>query len=194
MKKFEMKSSNKLKTMSHKSKNLLRTLGFLTLFFSITGCAVMDKSDCTKANWNDLGRMDAFSGKNIFSSRAEACQNHGLGADQFSYERGMQAGLIGFCTAASGRAHGQNGGYYSRGFCPSSTEADFLSGYTLAYEKYKFQTKMKELQSDISNKNYMLSSELLKKDRNPQEIERLRREIKILKNDMHMEIYMRAIN
>ncbi|MCT9809737.1 DUF2799 domain-containing protein [Acidovorax sp. Be4] len=180
--------------MKYQSNNFLRIIGFLTLLFALSGCAVMDKAACTQANWNELGKMDAFSGRNKFSSRAQACQEHGLGADQFSYERGMQAGLIAFCTAASGSAHGQNGGYYSRGFCPSSTEADFLSGYTPAYEKYRFQTRMKNLQSEISHKNHLLSNELDKKDRNHAEIDRLRREIRLLKNDMHMEIYMRAIH
>lgn len=180
--------------MKGKARPLLLRISLFAIFLGMTGCAVMDKADCTRANWNELGRMDAFSGRNKFSSRAQACQEHGLGADQFSYERGMQAGLIAFCTAASGSAHGQNGGYYSRGFCPSSTEADFLSGYTPAYEKYRFQTRMKNLQSEISNNNYLLSNELAKKDRNHSEIDRLRREIKLLKNDMHMEIYMRAIN
>lgn len=180
--------------MRDPSRNFLRIIGFLTLLFSITGCTVMDKADCTHANWNELGRMDAFSGHNKFASRAQACQEHGLAADQFSYARGMQAGLIGFCTAASGSAHGQNGGYYGRGFCPSNTEADFLSGYTPAYARYQFQTRMKNLQSEISNKNYLLGNELAQKDKNHSEIDRLRREIRLLKNEMHMNMYMRVID
>ena len=180
--------------MTGNAQPLLLRISLLAIFLGMTGCVVMDKADCTEANWSELGRLDTLEGKNKFHARAKACKEHGLGADRFSYERGAQAGLIGFCTAASGRAHGQSGKNYRRGFCPSSTEAAFLSGYTPAYQKYKFQEKIRELQSNISMKENSLSNELRMKDRNLQEIESLKRDIKRLKSEMHMEMYMRVID
>ncbi|WP_159917511.1 DUF2799 domain-containing protein [Pantoea sp. 18069] len=180
--------------MHKKSRSIFLRISFLFIFLGMSGCAVMDKSDCMNANWHELGKMDALNGEYVFSSREKACRKHGLGADKSSYDRGMQAGLIGFCTASSGRYHGQNGGTYHRGFCPPNTESDFLSGYTPAYQKYKFQKKISELQSQISTKNELLREESRKTYKSSRDIEELTAEIKRLKEELRMQMYMRVLD
>lgn len=154
----------------------------------------MDKSECTNANWYEIGRGDGLRGEDLFHDRKKSCAKHGMDADEPAYDRGLDAGLIGFCTAASGRAHGAHGGRYARGLCPAATESDFLSGYTPAYEKFKFQQRVRELQSQIALKDDALSAELRKTTKNDKDIDRLRNEIKSLKRELRTEMYLRVLD
>lgn len=180
--------------MQNKPMTSLLRISSLAFFLAMGGCAVMDKSDCFNANWQGLGTIDALTGKNIFPAREESCRKHGVSADKSAYDRGVQQGLIGFCTAASGRHHGQGGGEYRRGFCPSNTEAEFLSGYTPAYEKYKFQQRIMDLQSQISRNDELLKAALDRNPQNSRDIERLRSEIQRLKKELQMSMYLRVLD
>ena len=178
--------------MRHHPQGIFRCIALVCLFAGLAGCAVMDKSECAHANWHEIGKVDGLAGNPMFSVREKACAKHGLGADQSSYERGVQAGLSGFCTAASGRIHGAKGGTYRRGLCPAATESDFLAGYAPAYEKFKFQKKIRELQSQISEKEQLLGQELGKIGK--PDVEGLRQEIKRLKKELQTEMYLRILD
>ncbi|MBS7778150.1 DUF2799 domain-containing protein [Acidovorax sp. CCYZU-2555] len=180
--------------MQDKLTSIFPRLVFPFLLLGLSGCAVMDKSDCIQANWHGLGRMDALNGEYRFSAREKACSKHGLAADESSYDRGVKEGLIGFCTAASGRHYGQNGGVYRRGFCPVHTESEFLSGYTPAQQKYKFQQKTSELQSKIAATNDLLREASRKPSRDSNEIERLTAELKRLNEELRMQMYLRVLD
>lgn len=180
--------------MQHKSPSVFLRIIFLSMFLGMTGCAVMDKSECTHADWHGLGKKDALHGEYGFSAREKSCREHGLGADKASYDRGVQEGLIGFCTAASGLHHGQSGGTYRRGFCPANTESDFLAGYTPAQQKYQFQQKIKALQTQIAAHDDLLREESRRTPRNSNEIERLSAETKRLKDELRMQMYMRVLD
>lgn len=180
--------------MQDKSPPILLRIIFLSLFLGMTGCAVMDKSECSHADWHGLGKKDALKGEDGFSAREKSCRKHGLGADKTSYERGFQEGLAGFCTAASGRHHGQGGGTYQRGFCPAHTESDFLSGYTPAQQKYKFQQKINALQAKIAANDDLLREESRRTPKNSSEIDRLGAETKRLKEELRMQMYLRVLD
>ena len=180
--------------MQDKPTSIFPRLVFLSLLLGLSGCAVMDKSDCIQANWHGLGRMDALNGEYRFSAREKSCSQHGLAADKTSYDRGVQEGLIGFCTAASGRHYGQNGGVYQRGFCPVHTESEFLSGYTPAQQKYKFEQKTSELQSKIAATDDLLREESRKTARNNREIERLTAELKRLREELRTRMFLRVLD
>lgn len=184
----------KREEMQNKAKGIFLWMGAASLISGLTSCAVMDQAECTQANWYAIGRMDGGHGENQFHARQKSCSKHGLGADRPAYDRGLQAGLIGFCTAASGRAHGANGGAYSRGLCPADREGVFLSGYTPAHEKYKFQQRIRQLQSQLALKNDTLSAELRKTSRNDMDIEQLRDEIQNLKRQLQTEMYLRMLD
>lgn len=180
--------------MQHKSPSVFLRIISLSMFLGMTGCAVMDKSECTHADWHGLGKKDALHGEYGFGAREKSCREHGLGADKASYDRGVQEGLAGFCTAASGRHYGQNGGVYQRGFCPVHTESDFLSGYTPAQQKYKFQQKTSELQSKIAATDDLLREESRKTVRNNREIERLTAELKRLREELRTRMFLRVLD
>lgn len=179
--------------MQEKTKNHLRLSILLVTSLWLTGCAIMDKEECLNANWHNLGRWDALNGEYQLSSRTEACAEHGLKANKEAYVQGVQEGLRGFCTAASGQAHGEKGGNYSRGFCPSNTEAAFLTGYTPAYKKYQFRKKMRDLQLEVNNKKELLNQELSKEKKDISRIKVLRNEIQQLKSEMQTEMYIKAL-
>lgn len=172
---------------------LTRAAGVTLLAAWLGGCAVMDKQDCAQADWWALGRADALQGSYRVPERAQACSEHGMGIDKPAYDRGQSEGLRAFCTSPSGQAHGDAGRSYQRGFCPAETEEAFLHGYNPAIEKYRFQQRVKELQSRIDSRQRDLQRELGKKPVDPRAIERLRHDIHHLEQQMRTEMHLRAL-
>lgn len=187
-------SVKKDQEMQNRKRRILLWLGLISIFPYMAGCAMMDKSECLHANWHEIGRMDGLQGHNIFQSRANACSKHGVGADGTAYVHGLQSSLPAFCTAASGRAYGENGGIYTRGFCPANTESQFLSGYTPAHAKFKFQQRIRSLRSAIADKNQSLNVQLRNNPRNNGMIEALKNEIKTLNQELQTEMFMRVLD
>jgi hypothetical protein len=94
--------------MPYRFHALFRPL-FLVLVAALMGlaaCADMSKTECTQADWRELGREDALSGQTLarFGRRAEACRKNGLPADRALYEAGHAQGQAAFCTPARGQA------------------------------------------------------------------------------------------
>lgn len=175
--------------MYHHPQRFFCWFGLICLLAGLAGCAVMDKSECADADWQAIGKTDGLAGNHLFSGREKSCRKHGLGADQSAYERGFQDGLSGFCTAASGRLHGAKGGTYRRGLCTSTSENDFLSGYAPAYEKFKFEKRIRSLQTQIAEKERAAQNKTSK-----HEIESLRGEIRRLRKELQTEMYLRTLD
>ena len=58
------------------------------------------------------------------------------------YNKGYSAGLVAFCTQASGYSFGLKGGTY-KSICPKKSEAEFFKGYTKGMQEYN-EKKEKE--------------------------------------------------
>lgn len=145
---------------------------------ALTSCAVMDKDDCLQSNWHELGQRDALKGSYRAEERRQACTEHGISMDKTAYDRGVVQGKLAFCTSTSGRAHGDAGHSYERGFCPVRAEDDFLQGYLPAIERYKYRQRIKELQQRIDNRHRDLNRELERKEVN-------RRTVEVIRSDIH---------
>lgn len=80
------------------------TLAALTTLLG--GCAAMDKDECLKADWRELGRQDALKGQPAaerFGQRSAACRKNDVGADGDAYRAGHEQGSLAYCTAERGR-------------------------------------------------------------------------------------------
>jgi Protein of unknown function (DUF2799) len=83
----------------------ITVLGSICL--ALAGCGAMSKSDCEKADWNDLGHRDAMAGKASaagFKAREDACVKAGvLTANPAAYFNGHQTGQLSRCTHQRGK-------------------------------------------------------------------------------------------
>ena len=73
----------------------------------LAGCADMNKDECLRADWRELGRQDAMKGQAAaerFGQRSAACRKNDVGADRDAYQAGHAQGRMAYCTAERGRA------------------------------------------------------------------------------------------
>lgn len=97
---------------------------------TVTGCAVMSKDDCAKADWRQLGLSDASAGmgKGRLQDRQKACAKHGVSPDEATYGIGYAEGQKVYCTASRGKAVGKAGDKVPE-VCDGLNDAEFQNGY-----------------------------------------------------------------
>ena len=157
----------------------------------------MDAKDCEYADWSALGREDALNGRSasMGAERAKECRQFGEPVNMRAYQAGFRAGLDDFCTPSSGAAYGDKGRYYSPGYCPAGMEAAFLSGYTPAYDRYKFREKVSELRSDIDSHERDIHKLRSQHDKdNSARIAQLEYELRRLHRQLDDELMIRAVD
>lgn len=109
-----------------------------TIALLVSGCATLNKSECTTGNWSVIGQSDGASGKVIsdqLKAHNKACSKHGISVDQDTYMLGYNEGIASYCTTESGYNVGTKFGksVYNRNaykdVCPDDQELSFLEGY-----------------------------------------------------------------
>lgn len=65
------------------------------------GCATLNESECSEANWQDIGFKDGSAGERSLhiTSYQKACDKHDIAVDVDNYNTGRSKGLITFCTS-----------------------------------------------------------------------------------------------
>lgn len=117
-------------------------------FAALAGCAGvrMDKADCAKADWYELGRQDALYGNGVgyFAKYTKECGEAGVPVDLAALEKGHAAGLPLFCTGEGGRKFGRSGGKYG-GTCSTEQEKDFLPSFEAGRKEYELKERERVL-------------------------------------------------
>ena len=117
----------------------MKFLTLLCLITLISACSTMGIKDCQTANWKALGFKDGRKGNTLKfykENRVEACQKHGLTANDKQYQEGRSDGLKMLCTYNNGVNYGEDGNDYEF-VCPRKLEKDFLRGYELGKTRYE---------------------------------------------------------
>lgn len=96
----------------------------------LQGCATLNESECSEANWQDIGFKDGANGERIqqLNRHQKACGKHGIAVDVDSYNTGRNKGLRAFCTAETGYKQGIDGDEYFD-VCPKSLAGEFRTAY-----------------------------------------------------------------
>ena len=107
----------------------MRCIAVISLLL-ISGCATLSESECTSADWYQIGLKDGTAGEaiHLFSEHQTSCEKHDISADFDLYGQGRNEGLQSYCTSESGYSEGINGLEYV-GVCPEHTEQDFKTAY-----------------------------------------------------------------
>lgn len=121
-----------------------------------TSCAStrMDRADCLKADWYELGRQDAIlgHGKANFAKYAGDCGAEGAPVDMAALEKGHGVGLPLFCSEAGGLKFGRAGGKYA-GLCSAEQEKEFLPAYEIGRNEFE----LKERERKVAEKEAALA-------------------------------------
>lgn len=114
------------------------------IFAVLAGCASvrMDKADCAKADWYELGRQDALHGNGVgyFAKYTNECGAVGVPVDLAALENGHAVGLPLFCTSEAGLKFGRGGGNYG-GTCSVEQEKEFVPAFEAGRKEYELKER-----------------------------------------------------
>ena len=118
------------------------------------GCATLNKEECERANWQDLGQRDGRSGYTNarLTKHQEACSEHGISVNTTEYTRGYQNGLKSFCTKQNGFEQGKSGKTNQR-VCPPKLQSLFNKGYTQGRRIYELNKGIEAAEKAIADLN-----------------------------------------
>lgn len=125
----------------------------LILLLVTGGCATMNQSECTTADWDMIGMGDGSRGylESYIDNHRRACAKFGVTPDLSDYRAGHSQGIIQFCTERNGFALGRSGTNYN-GACPADLEPTFLEAYSIGREIRQASHKIGRISSSIKAK------------------------------------------
>ena len=132
--------------------NTRRCLLFcLFISLSLSGCATLDKDECTTANWTLIGLGDGHNGYGIsrLDQHRKACAEYKAAPDVQAYTKGRERGLLKYCRASNGYEEGISGTKYA-GVCPAKLEPAFLDAYRFGSKLYTLKSEVTDLETKLA--------------------------------------------
>ncbi len=125
----------------------------------VAGCASMTEEQCRDANWLALGHADARNGEmpEFGSKRVRSCSEKGVAGNEGEWRRGWEQGRREVCTPGNAVAWAQRDRDYTPGFCPPELEPAFMSVYVPARDRYRFEKRIRDLESQINDRSRQIS-------------------------------------
>jgi hypothetical protein len=125
-------------------KQLFISLSVLS-FLVMNSCATMNKAQCVKANWKDLGVQEGSMGyaNTRLSDHTKACAEYGIKPDEKAYDKGYKAGIRIYCSPQKAFEIGRTGGHSSV-TCPSDLAPGFYTAMDQGRAQYRRELAAKE--------------------------------------------------
>ena len=119
----------------------LTALGAAVVATSTAGCATLSKSDCIGGDWEGIGFRDGEKGRSRsrLADISKSCAKHGVVPDRVSYMRGLEQGLVRYCTPDRGYADGTRGAQ-ENGECVVRGYADYGDAYAEGREAFRVKS------------------------------------------------------
>jgi hypothetical protein len=133
----------------------MRPIYATSILFALAlgGCAgtIMDKAECTVADWKAIGYEHGAKGygTNAFGKYRKACAKHGIAADFDVYRSGHAEGIAIYCRPPNGYRLGTRGYRYSA--CPANLASAFQSANDDGYGLYERRVARDRLASQLSS-------------------------------------------
>ena len=119
--------------------NSFKMIALVSILSSLIGCshATLDKEDCLRGDWYELGVQDGLAGKTLgeLNLHKEACFEYGITPDQKKYMAGREKGLLDYCKIENAVTTGLNGQLY-QSVCPKEIDEAFRKQNLAAYNLY----------------------------------------------------------
>jgi hypothetical protein len=147
---FNTKEPIKRNTIMNINRKYRRIVSLLILVILVTGCATMDQSECTMANWNEIGVNDGQEGKKAtyYSEYQKDCSGFGITVDTEAYKEGWNVGISNYCTSDNGYSEGAIGRFYQNS-CPAEYESEFFSAFQMGRAIHTQQLQVNRLRREI---------------------------------------------
>lgn len=142
--------------------NVLKFQFLFYLFFMLSGCAVMSKSDCLEGNWHRQGYKVGMEGEidveAEFAKREELCKKHGEFADFDAFKSGYEEGIEVYCDVPNAVKLGSRGvaDVLDNGVCPMIDYPAFKQAYAAGHKLYKLNREVFEAQRELDRLNQMV--------------------------------------
>lgn len=135
------------------SSRIRQTFFGLIFFLGLAGCAVTNQKHeaaCAHFDWFTVGRNDASSGKSQkqLEEHRLYCQNTRYPIIESLYLAGYNAGLVDYCTYATGVGLGQQGQSLPQ-ICPEPLNSKFEFGHRIGTRIHDLNAQNEMLQSNI---------------------------------------------
>ena len=172
----------------------------------LSGCATMSEEQCRGANWAALGQSDAHDGDmpDFGAKRVQSCAEKGVRGNLAEWQRGWEIGRREVCTPGNAVSWAQRGSDYTPGFCPPDMEGVFMSVYRPARERYQYEKRIRDLQTQIDDRSRRLEDIIRDMGRSENQSRQkqadlsarrwsLEQEIRNLRDRMRTETMMRIV-
>lgn len=127
----------------------------LMCMLSVSGCAVMSKSDCVDASWYREGHGVALKGETdpaqAYQKRAKRCQQFGVIADRQQFDVGYEQGLLEYCVLSNAVKLGSKASSKSLQLCPEEENPGFASAYDAGYKLYVLRSEERKAKFELDN-------------------------------------------
>lgn len=135
-------------------KHINISLIFLSLF--IQGCASLNREDCLRGAWYDLGVKDGRAGSSLsrLQDYQHDCAEYGVQVNRAEYQQGRARGLDSYCRLSNAIDTGLRGNRYQQGVCPANIDARFDDYNYTAYQVYRLKEDVRSLENSIDSKRY----------------------------------------
>jgi hypothetical protein len=136
--------------------NLLKNLSLIIVAAQLGGCAVMSKSECLSANWQNVGYDVGFRGQrdisNAFNARANACAKHGSRANWPEFKSGHAEGIDQFCQIDNALLLGIKGRNRALDdhVCPERIYPEFAKTFVDGYKLYELNSYVYSSEEELS--------------------------------------------
>jgi len=167
----------------------LKIIFLANLFSLVNSCATLSREDCMQGAWFELGLRDGRLGKTFtrLGQHQKACLEYGIRLDNNQYNAGREQGLQDYCQLDNAIEMGLQGHRY-QSVCPSEIHATFLRYNRAAYEVYRCQEDLENLDDELIDKeNSLLSNKLTDDNRSKirVDIRDLDRERQKIRDDLY---------
>ena len=138
-------------TLPHLSK----TFSLLVIVAALNGCAVMSKTECLNADWNQVGYDVGFDGEVdssvAFTKRADICADYGTVADARAFQTGYEEGIENYCAVSNAVVLGTRGQRkaITNQVCPETEFPGFTSAFNAGYKLFVLQGEANNLGYEI---------------------------------------------
>ena len=124
----------------------ITALGAAIVATSVSGCATVSKSECIAGDWEGIGFKDGENGRSRsrLADISKSCAKHGVVPDRVSYMRGLEQGLVRYCTLDRGYADGTRGAEQNAE-CVVRNFVDYGSAYAEGREVFATRTAYQNL-------------------------------------------------
>jgi hypothetical protein len=129
----------------------------LMIMILLASCATLSEDECKSSDWYSLGLQNGKAGSNLLSGHTKACAEYGISPDISKYNKGMEQGLISYCTAENGYREGVAGKSYQQ-VCPIRVEAKFLKNYKLGKKIHDNLSKLRKLEGNVDRLRSQMTS------------------------------------